>query len=263
MATFAGSGPGSTRPGTGPPAWREVLAPYARPTRPSLIGLASSVLPYLALSMLIYLALGVSYLLVLALAVPTAAFLVRVFIVFHDCSHGYFAPVQARECWLGDILGLLVFAPFVCWRHDMPSITPRRGIWSAGDRRRAHADGGEYQGLTGGAAWATARFEFRSWCPGWGRSLGYVIGPRIVPRGARPRMRRSVLGTDVALVVILGALAWAIGWRELLLVAGPTGLMAGAVGMWLFYVQHQFENAYWQSAHEWTYTGPRCAEARM
>jgi omega-6 fatty acid desaturase (delta-12 desaturase) len=67
-------------------------------------------------------------------------------------------------------------------------------------------------------------------------------------------MRRSVLGTDLALVVLLGALAWAIGWRELLLIETPTALLAGSVGIWMFYVQHQFENAYWEGAHDWSYT---------
>ena len=88
---------------------------------------------------------------------------------------------------------------------------------------------------------------------GLGPILAMVIGPRIVARGARPRMRNSVLGTDAAIVVLVGGLCWLIGWRDFLLVWAPGALLAGAAGIWLFYVQHQFEDTYWQSSGEWSY----------
>jgi omega-6 fatty acid desaturase (delta-12 desaturase) len=88
---------------------------------------------------------------------------------------------------------------------------------------------------------------------GLGPLIAMVIGPRIVARGARPRMRRNVLGTNVALVLMVGGLCWLIGWRDYLLVAGPSALLAGSVGIWLFYVQHQFEDAYWESGETWSY----------
>jgi acyl-lipid omega-6 desaturase (Delta-12 desaturase) len=74
-----------------------------------------------------------------------------------------------------------------------------------------------------------------------------------VAKGARPRMRNSVLATDVALAVIVAALCLLIGWEQFLLVWGPSAMLAGSVGIWLFYVQHQFEDAYWQDASDWTY----------
>jgi omega-6 fatty acid desaturase (delta-12 desaturase) len=80
-----------------------------------------------------------------------------------------------------------------------------------------------------------------------------IIGPRIVARDARPRMRRSVIATDIALAIIVGGLCWLIGWRDYLLVFGPAALMAGSAGIWLFYVQHQFDEAYWKSNDEWDY----------
>jgi acyl-lipid omega-6 desaturase (Delta-12 desaturase) len=88
---------------------------------------------------------------------------------------------------------------------------------------------------------------------GLGPIVAMMIGPRFVARGARPRMRRSVLGTDIALAVLVGSLVWLIGWQAYLLVFGPTALLAGAVGIWLFYVQHQFEDAYWESGETWSY----------
>jgi omega-6 fatty acid desaturase (delta-12 desaturase) len=80
-----------------------------------------------------------------------------------------------------------------------------------------------------------------------------LIEPRLVRRSTPSRMRNSVLGTDAVLVIIVGALCWLIGWMDLLIVWAPAALLAGSVGIWLFYVQHQFENTYWQRQGEWTY----------
>ena len=88
---------------------------------------------------------------------------------------------------------------------------------------------------------------------GLGPVFAMLIGPRLVARGAPSRMRNSVLGTDAALVVIVGALCWLIGWEDFLIVWAPAALLAGSVGIWLFYVQHQFEDAYWQRQGEWSY----------
>src|SRR4051795_9871904 len=100
----------------GRPAWRDQLAPYteARVWR-SVLDLATSVVPYLALSVVMYLLLDVSYLLVLAVAVPAAGFLLRTFIVFHDCAHGSFFPSKRANSWVGAFLGLFVFTPFASW----------------------------------------------------------------------------------------------------------------------------------------------------
>src|SRR6266850_525763 len=82
------------------------------------LGVATSVLPYIALSVAMYFALQVSVLITLALAVPTSAFLVRTFIVFHDCSHGSFLTSKRANAWLGMFTGVLLFMPFVRWKHD-------------------------------------------------------------------------------------------------------------------------------------------------
>ena len=114
---------------------RDTLARYAKPrTLRSLADVSTSVAPYLAFSVLIYAAIGVSPLLALALALPAAAFLLRTYIVFHDCAHGSFLGSRRANAWLGTGLGLLVFSPFVRWRHDHAasrygggSRPPRRG----------------------------------------------------------------------------------------------------------------------------------------
>ena len=104
---------------TSPPFWRDALAPYAQPhLGRSLLDIATSIVPYLGLLVLMYLALDVSYLLVLALALPASGFLVRTFIAFHDCAHGSFLPSKRANAWLGATLGLFLFTPFQSWRHS-------------------------------------------------------------------------------------------------------------------------------------------------
>jgi acyl-lipid omega-6 desaturase (Delta-12 desaturase) len=235
--------------------WRETLAPYARPRLSrSLLDLATSVLPYLALCVAMYYALGVSYLLVLALAIPASGFLVRTFILFHDCSHGSFLPSRRANLWLGTVLGLFVYSPFLRWRHDhaihhaTSGDLDRRG---GGDVRTLTVS--EYRALPARARLAYRLFRNPLVMFGIGPIVALLVGPRIVARNARPRMRRSVVGTNIALAVIIVALCWLVGWRDYLLVQAPTLLLAGSAGIWLFYVQHQFEDAYWESADGWSY----------
>src|SRR5665811_1972351 len=122
MSQAAASATRAANAGTAHPAgayWRDTLAPYARPhLGRSLLDLLSSVVPYLALSVAMYEALHVSYLLALLIAVPAAGFLVRTFILFHDCTHGSFLPSKRANIWLGRVLGLFVYSPFLRWRHD-------------------------------------------------------------------------------------------------------------------------------------------------
>jgi omega-6 fatty acid desaturase (delta-12 desaturase) len=235
--------------------WREVLAPFAVPCpRRGWLSVATSALPYVALCVAMYLALSVSPLLTLALAIPAAGFLVRVFVVFHDCAHGSLFPSKRANNVVGSVLGLFVLSPFRRWRHDhavhhaTSGDLDRRGV---GDVITLTIS--EYQARSprGRAAYRLIRNPLVMF--GLGPVIAMVIGPRIVSRGARQRMRNSVLGTDVALVVVVGGLCWLIGWQAFLIVWAPAALLAGSVGIWLFYVQHQFEDAYWQSSAEWSY----------
>ncbi len=236
-------------------AWGRILAPCARPRLArSMLDVATSAVPYLGLSYAMYRALDVSYLLVLAIALPAAGFLLRTFIVFHDCAHGSFLPSKRANAWLGIVLGLLVYEPFYSWRHAHAVHHA-----TAGDLdRRGTGDVltltvAEYRArpLRGRLAYRFFRNPavMLSLGPAW----ALVVQPRLVSRSARPRVRRSVLGTNVALAVLVGALCWLIGWREFLLVQAPTAWLAGAAGVCLFYVQHQFEDAYWEDTDGWSY----------
>jgi omega-6 fatty acid desaturase (delta-12 desaturase) len=222
--------------------------------RPALLDVATSVVPYLGLMAAMFVAFRISYLLVLALSILAAGFLVRTFIVFHDCAHGSFVGSKRANAMLGAGLGVLLYTPFALWRHEHAvhhatnGDLDRRGV---GDVQTLTVD--EYRARS----WR-GRFHYRLFRnpivmfligPMW----VLLIGPRLVKRGMRPRLRRSVLGTNLALAVVLAGLCWLVGWKELLLVQSPPLLLAGAVGIWLFYVQHQFEDAYWQTSDAWSF----------
>ena len=221
----------------------------------SVLDVATSVVPYFALSVLLDLTLGISVLLTVSLVVLAAGFLVRTFIVFHDCAHGSLFPSKRANRWVGRLAGLLVLSPFERWRHDhavhhgTSGDLERRGV---GDIVTLTVDEYRARSWRGRLAYRVMRnpvFMF-----GLGPIVAMVIGPRIATRAQRPRLRHSVLLTDACLVILAIGLCRLVGWERLLLVWAPSALLAGSVGIWLFYVQHQFEDAYWQSATDWDYT---------
>lgn len=233
----------------------EALAAYAQPSlRRSLLDILTSVVPYLGLSAAMYFALQTSYLLSLALVLPTAGFLVRTFAVFHDCAHGSLLPSKRANRYVGRVMGLFVLSPFERWRHDhavhhaTSGDLERRGV---GDVITLTV--GEYQARDrrGRVAYRLMRNPIVMF--GIGPVIAMMVGPRIPTRSQRQRMRRSVLSTDLALVVAVGLLCWLMGWQTFLLIWAPSAMLAGAIGIWLFYVQHQFEGAYWKSSGEWEY----------
>ena len=236
-------------------SWRQLLAPYSEPSLArGLIDLGTSVGPYLVLLVTIFFALRVSTLLALALALPAAGFLLRTFIIFHDCAHNSFLRSKRANALLGAGLGVLLFMPFRSWRHKHAIHHATSGDL---DRRGV----GDIQTFT------VAEYAARS---RWGR-LGYrlfrnplvmfglgplwvvLVGPRLVSPSENRRIRNSVLGTDLALAIGTGAFCWLIGWQSFLLVLGPPLLVSGAIGIWLFYVQHQFESTYWEPREAWNY----------
>lgn len=242
-------------PPSGPAFWRDALREYASPRLlRSCVEIGTSVVPYLVLSVGMYLALAISPWLTLALAPVAAAFLLRSYIIFHDCSHGSFMPSRRGNAWLGAFCGLLVLSPFVRWRHDhavhhaTSGDLDKRGIGDLPTLTVA-----EYRARSARGRLAYRLFRNPLVMFGVGPVFAMIIGPRIVARNAPPRMRNSVIRTDIVLVVIAATLIWAIGLGDLLLVWAPAALLAGAVGIWLFYVQHQFEDAYWQRGDGWTY----------
>jgi acyl-lipid omega-6 desaturase (Delta-12 desaturase) len=234
---------------------REQLAAYAQPCLGrSVVEIMTSVVPYLVASVLMYLALDVSYLLELVLMLPAAGFLVRTFVVFHDCAHGSLLPSKRANAYVGRFLGLFVLSPFQRWRHDhaihhaTSGDLERRGVGDIVTFTVAEYRG---RGWRGRLAYRVTRNPVVMF--GLGPVIAMVVGPRIATRSQRPRLRRSVLGTDAVLLASIGGLCWLIGWENFLLVWAPPAMLAGSAGIWLFYVQHQFEDAYWQRGADWDY----------
>jgi omega-6 fatty acid desaturase (delta-12 desaturase) len=234
---------------------RSVLRAYARPhVGRSLMQIATSVLPYIGLWLVMYDMIHISVAVVLLLAIPAAGFQVRTFILFHDCTHGSFLPTKRANAWLGAVLGLMVLAPYRRWRHDhaihhaTAGDLDRRGV---GDIPTLTLE--EYAARSRGGQLTYRLFRNPLVMFGFGPIIAMMIGPRIASRSLRPRLRHSVLGTDLALAVVIGGLCWLIGWKDFLLIWAPSSLLAGSAGIWLFYVQHQFEDAYWKQSSDWSY----------
>ena len=240
------------RQSTSPQDW---LSPYATP-RPlrSFVDVMTSVVPYLGISVAFYFTLAVSPVWALVLAPVSAVFLLRTYIIFHDCSHGSFLASRRGNVWLGTLCGLLVLSPFVRWRHDhavhhaTSGDLDKRGVGDVPTLTVAEYYQRRWRGRLGYRMLRNPAVMF-----GLGPVFAMIIGPRIVARNARPRMRASVIWTDVALAVIAGSLIWLMGIGDFLVVWAPAALLAGAAGIWLFYVQHQFEAAYWQHSDRWSY----------
>jgi len=178
-----------------------------------------------------YLCLSISYLLVLAIAIPASGFLVRTFILFHDCTHGSLLRSKRANSWLGTVLGLFVYAPFLRWRHDhaihhaTSGDLDRRG---GGDVRTLTV--AEYHDLP-----ARARLGLPAVSPP-ARDVRDRSDRRAARRpapgrqGRSPRMRRSVIGTNIARALFIGLLCWLVGWEDFLLVQAPTLMLAGSAG---------------------------------
>jgi omega-6 fatty acid desaturase (delta-12 desaturase) len=208
----------------------------------------------LLLTVAMYLCLDVSAWLTMALAVPTAGFLLRTFIVFHDCTHGSFMPSRRANLWIGRLTGLLVFQPFSNWRHNH---AVHHGTSGDLDRRGQ----GDVMTLT------VEEYESRSWKGrlgyrlfrnplvmfGLGPIWSLMIGPRLWNSDMRPRQIRSVQATNLALGLLIAAVVWVVGIDAWLLVQLPTMILAGMAGVFMFYVQHQFEDAYWEDSSQWDY----------
>ena len=234
---------------------RDALAPYARPhIGRSLLDLMTSLVPYVGLTVAGYLLLDVSVWAVLALAPLTGGFLLRTYIMFHDCAHGSFLPSKRANVWLGRVLGFVVWTPYAKWKHD---------------HAVHHATSGDLdrRGTGDVTTWTVAEYRSKTWKGrlgyrlfrnplvmfGLGPIWGLMIQPRRTGKSDRRRLRNSVHLTNAALVVLLGGIVWLLGPQAWLLVQFPPMFLAAAAGVWLFYVQHQFEDAYWESADSWSY----------
>jgi omega-6 fatty acid desaturase (delta-12 desaturase) len=220
----------------------------------SFLDLATSVVPYLALTAFMYMSSGDSIFLTLGLAIPAAGFLLRTFIVFHDCGHGSFMPTKRGNRWVGRFTALLVWQTYENWRfdhavhHGTAGDLDRRG---QGDVPTLTVD--EYYGRPWQQRLGYRLFRNPLVMFGLGPIWSLMIGPRISSRDKRRRLRNSIILTNITLAAALTPLCLAFGVPTVLLVQVLPAYLAGIAGVWLFYVQHQFEDVYWENSDRWSY----------
>ena len=239
------------------PRWQEITAEYQKPdTLRSLWQLANSIIPYLLLWYLMYRSLEISYWLTLALSVLASGFLVRIFIIFHDCCHGSFLQSKRARDIVGILTGVLTFTPYDRWRreHSMHHAT-------AGDLDRRD-EGGEIWTLTVDEYLVSplrTRLAYRLYRNPLvmliiGPSFLFLVKHRFSSREARKRERHNVYWTNLGVVAFIALLVALMGPRAYLMIQIPIMIVGGGAAVWLFYVQHQFEGVYWDRHGQWNYS---------
>jgi omega-6 fatty acid desaturase (delta-12 desaturase) len=238
------------------PYWRQAMAPYARPVIwRSVLDILTSAVPFLILWGLMYMALDVSYWLVLLISIPAAGFQLRTFILFHDCTHGSFFKSSRANVWGGRIFGLMVFQCFANWRyhhafhHGSAGDLDRRGT---GDVSTWTVE--EYYAKPWQARLGYRLFRHPAVMFGVGPLWSLLIGPRVWAGAKSTKLRNSILMTNVAVVLMFAIAIYAFGWQAVLLIEAPLIIIAGTSGVWLFFVQHQFEDVYWEDSDSWDYS---------
>ncbi|MEE9272397.1 MAG: fatty acid desaturase [Robiginitomaculum sp.] len=236
--------------------WMRILIPYRTPKfSRSLFEFFVTFIPFLALWTGAYFALSISYFLTLGLSALSAVFLVRLFIIQHDCGHGSYFQTKNLNNWMGRFIGLFTMAPYDVWRrahnthHANSGNLDNRGI---GDIYTLTVT--EYQALS-----KFKKFMYRAYRHPFAL---FVIGPIFVfifhyrlPIGfmnAGKRYWVSSMGTNLAIIILAGLLIYFIGFIPFLMVYFPIQIIGAAIGVWMFYVQHQFEDTYWDKAENWT-----------
>jgi acyl-lipid omega-6 desaturase (Delta-12 desaturase) len=246
----------SSRLQAGLDGWREIVARYQRPSPGrSVLQLCTTLLPLVATFVAMYFALGVSFWLVLPLAVVAGGFLIRTFIIMHDCGHGSFFRSRRANDLVGFITGVLTLTPYTQWRRDhaihhaTSGHLDERGL---GDVTTLTVR--EYLQL----GW-WGRFKYRLYrnplillgvAPLWLMAIRHRFH---TPGSAGRREIVSVQLTNLSILALFLATSLLIGPLRVAAIYLPAMTIAGAAGVWLFYVQHQFEDAYWAGEGEWDY----------
>jgi len=236
--------------------WHRLTIPYQKPdTARSLWQVLNSVVGYGVLWYVMYLSLSVSYWLTLALSVLAAGLLIRTFIIFHDCGHGAFFRSKKANDVVGFITGIVTFTPYDKWRreHAMHHATSgdldRRGI--GGDVWTMTVE--EYLASPWRARWAYRIYRNPFVMFLVGPSFLFLIRNRFTSRAARRREQLNVYVTNVGVAVVVTLLMATMGVKEYLMIQVPIMLFGGAIAVWMFYVQHQFEEVYWERHDNWEY----------
>jgi len=248
------NGSGSeSRPKTA--AWKQIVARYQKAShRRAIWQIVNTLVPYAGLWCLMYYTLAVSWWLTVPLAVLAGAILVRAFIIFHDCGHGSFFRSEKANHIVGAITGVLTFTPFYHWRWDHAIHHS-----SSGDLDRRGT--GDVWTLTVQEYLESSRWRRFAYRLARNPVVLFVLAPmylfllqqRVPSFKAPARERYSVYWTNLALGVMAAGLIRVFGLEAYLIIQIIVMATAGAAGVWLFYVQHQFEGVYWERSEDWDY----------
>jgi len=245
-----------SRPQTNVASWKEIVAKYQEPSTPRAMWQLTNTLGLYALVWyLMYRSLTISWWLLVPLSILAGGILVRIFIIFHDCGHGsYFRSRTANDVF-GFITGMLTFTPYYHWRwehaihHATSGHLDKRGvgdIWTLTVQEYLQAS------LWKRFAYRLARNPFVLFL--LAPLFIFLVRQRFPSPDANKRERHSVGWMNVAILAMVTGLCLLLGTKAYFLILLISFGVAGATGFWLFYVQHQFEGAYWERADDWDYT---------
>jgi omega-6 fatty acid desaturase (delta-12 desaturase) len=236
--------------------WQKILTKYREPSHArSLLELTTTAAAFAGSWLLMWAALGFGYWLSLLLAIPAAGFLVRLFMIQHDCGHGSFFRRRAVNDWVGRAIGALTLTPYDVWRkshaihHASSGNLDRRGI---GDITTLTV--GEYLALSRRRRLAYRLYRNPIVMFGLGPAYLFILQHRLpigsMREGVQPWL--STMLTNAAIAFMIVGMMWLVGVGPFLLVHLPITLLSASIGVWLFYVQHQFEDTYWAATSSWT-----------
>jgi omega-6 fatty acid desaturase (delta-12 desaturase) len=221
----------------------------------SIWELAITAVPFALLWGTMWLCLHWSFWLSLAIAVPAAGFLVRLFMIQHDCGHGAFFRRRWSNDLTGRVISVLTLTPYDAWRRS-------HGAHHASSGNLDERGMGDITTLTVAEYLARprwARFAYRLYRNpmvmfGIGPAYLFLLRNRFPMDGTLTNWRSwlSPMATNVAIVLVAVGFVWLVGLRPFLLVQVPIVLLAASIGVWLFYIQHQFEDTFWAKANGWT-----------
>lgn len=234
---------------------RKQVAPYEKAAlKASIFQMINTFVPFFALWFLAYKSLEISYALTFLLSVVAAGFLVRIFIIFHDCCHYSFFKNRKANDIVGTITGVMTLFPYRQWQHDhsvhhaTSSNLDKRGT---GDIWMLTVD--EYL-----EASTLTKIKYRLYRNPF---VMFVLGPiykfmiqnRFNRKGARKKERMNTYLTNALILTLIVGLSFLIGWQSFLIIQGTIFMISGAAGIWLFYVQHTFEDSYFEEDENWEY----------
>lgn len=234
--------------------WVKVLSTYREPSAlRSSFELAVTVGPFILLWILAWWAMSVSYWLTLAISLLNAGFLLRLFCIQHDCGHGAFFANRTVSDWLGRVLGVLTLTPYDVWRrahsihHSSHGNLGRRGLGEIHTMTVAEYRDASWKGRLLYRLYRNPVVMF-----GIGPGYTFFLENRL-PVGLTNQARYwvSAMGTNAAIFAVLGLIFWFHGLAPILLIFVPSTLLAATAGVWLFYVQHNFDDSHWDQDEDW------------